>query len=86
MPVASASGAAVCAVRCSVVTKIAASSSDASRSATARACASPASASGGSPRPSTSGNRVPGTAAAEAPWRTSTISVAPSGSRNGRCG
>src|SRR4051812_34505280 len=86
MPVRAQSGAAVSAVRRSGVTNTAASASACRRAPTASAGSRPWGDGGGSACPPISGNGSPGTAAADAPWRIITISVASGGGTNGRCG
>jgi hypothetical protein len=75
---------AVSAVRRSGVTKIPMMLSWASRSATARACSCPSTLIGGSCWPPVSESVPSALDQTDEPWRTSTSSVAPSGSRNGR--
>src|SRR3954454_8562930 len=86
MPVRAQSGAAVSAVRRSGVTNTAASASACRRAPTASACSRPSGDSGGSAWPPINGKGSSGTAAADAPWRIITISVASGGGTNGRCG
>src|SRR4051794_13559707 len=85
-PVRAQSGAAVSAVRRSGVTNTAASASACRRAPTASACIRPSGDSGGSAWPPINGKGSSGTAAADAPWRIITISVASGGGTNGRCG
>ena len=85
-PALAASASAVCAVRRSGVTNRASGASEPSRAHTARACSRPSGASGGSLWPSIRSNVSPGDSVAEAPWRTSSTTVASGGGAKGRCG